>query len=109
MATPVKSPPDSAEVALIPSFYYELLHSVSRPVQLAELLLSDGIITNETAETITSNEDVQHKRKLLDAVQDSVEHRPNPEEIIRQLLAALEKTGVDIFRINSMKEFVEGE
>ena len=109
MTAPVKSPPRSPEVALIPHFYDDLLRWVSRPVQLSELLMSDGIITDKTAETITSNEDVQHKRKLLDAVQDSVEHRPNPEETIQQLLIALEKTGVHFYYIALMKDFIEGE
>ena len=109
MATPVKSSPRSPEVALIPRYYDDLLRWVYRPVQLARLLLSDGIIANKTAETITSDQDVQHKRKLLDAVQDSVEHRPNPDETIRQLLVALEKTGVSTTYIHWMKVFVDGE
>ena len=109
MATPDKSPPHSPEVALIPHFYDEFFEEISHPVQLAQLLLSDGIITNKTAETITSDEDVQHKRTLLDAIQDTVVHRPHPEETIRRLFIALEKTGFTTDYIRFLEEFVEGE
>ena len=109
MATPDKSHPHSPEVALIPRFYNEFLQEISHPVQLAQLLLSDGIITNKTAETITSDEDVQHKRTLLDAIQDTVVHRPQPEETIRRLFIALEKTGFSTDNIRFLEEFVEGE
>ena len=107
MAT-VKSPPLSAEVALIPRWHDHLLREVSRTVQLAELLLLDRIITNRTAETITSDEDVQQKQTLFEAVQDAVVHCPQPEETIRSLLVALEKAGVHTDYIRWMKEFVDG-
>ena len=109
MATPDKSSPHSPEVALIPHFYDDFLQEISHPVQLAQLLLSDGIITNKTAETITSDEDVQHKRTLLDAIQDTVVHGPQPEETIRRLFKALEKTGWDPESIRVLEKFVEGE
>ena len=109
MATSGKSPPRSPEEALILHIYDHLLRVVSRPVQLAQLLLSDGIITNKTAETITSDEEVQHKRTLLDAIQDAVVHRPNPEETIQRLFIALEKTGFDADHIRWLEEFVDGE
>ena len=106
MATPVKSPLDSPELALIPRFYDDLLQEISRPVQLAGLLLSDGIITNKTAKAITSDKDVDHKRTLLDAVQDTVIHSPHPEETIRLLFIALKKTGSDI---GFLEEFADGQ
>ena len=109
MATPGKSPPRSPEELLIPRFYDYLLRKVSSPTHLTQLLLSDGIITNKTAETITSDEDVQHKRTLLDAVQDTVVHRPNPEETIRRLFIALEKTGFGRDTIRFFEKFIDGE
>ena len=109
MATYDRSPPRSPEEALIPYFYDGFLEAVSRPVQLAELLMSDGIITNKTAKSITSNKGVQHKQTLLDAIQDTVVHGPHPEETIRLLFIALEKTSVSTEDIRVLEEFVDGE
>ena len=109
MATPVKSPPRSPETAIIPRLYNILVDVLSRPVQVAELLLSDGIITSKTAETISSDEDVGHKRTLLDAVQDVVVHSPHPEETISRLFIAMKKTGGGIDLTRVMRGFAEGE
>ena len=101
-----KTPSRSPEVEAFRREYNDLLHYVDRPVELAHLLFSEGVISSETEDAITSDEDVEGKHVLLDAVDHALLHASDREAMFRSVVRALEKI-YDYTYL--MKEFVDGE
>ena len=86
-----------------------LLGDLKRPVQLAELLLSEGIIPSETKDTITSNEDVQQKQAVINAMQYALVHTPDAKDTFRRLRKAWKKAGFYTYWFGEMKDLIAGE
>ena len=110
------TPSPSLQELAIRRHYNTLLSLISSPVQLAELLFSDGIIRRETNERVTSEEDEDHaKRILLDAVQCALAQTSDQEEVMSSFCSTLEKVGVrseyygQPFYIGKIKAFIAGE
>ena len=101
-----KPPSRSPEVEAFRQTYKYLLHHVRRPVKLAQLLFAQGIISSETKNAITSDEDVEGKRALLDAAEHALVHASDREAMFQSLVEALEKV---YEYTNEMKKFVDGE
>ena len=101
-----KPPSQSPEVAAFRQEYNYLLDNVDRVVEFSRLLFSKGIIGSETKNAITSDEDVDGKRALLDAAEHALVQASDREAIFRSLVEMLEKIGYDT---DDMKEFVDGE
>ena len=106
----------SAEETVVRRYYNDLLRTVSDPVKLAQLLFEDGMISQETKESIRSDDDdvQQRKRTLLDAVQRVLAQATDREKLMSTLFLAFEKSGVPShhswdFCTDQMKEFVAGE
>lgn len=79
-------------------YYNDLLRCTFRPAQLAELLFSDCIIRRETKDSITSDEDEEHaKRVLLDAVQCDLAQARDAVTIMRSLCTSLKKRCPGLF------------
>ena len=89
MDGPTKPPSRSPEVDDFRWEYIDLLRNVRRPVELAQLLFSKGIISSETKNAITSDEDVVGKRVLLDAAKHALVYASDREAMLRSLLSAL--------------------
>ena len=106
MNDPAKTPSRSPEVEAFRREYNDLLGRVIRPVELARLLFSEGIISSETKNAITSDKDVQGKRTLLDAVEHALVHASDREAMFKSLVEALKKIDYYTYHI---KEFVHGE
>ena len=98
----------SCEVAAFRRYYDSLLRNVRRPVQLAELLFADGLISKETKTKLTSDEDLEQKRTLLDAIQDALVHASDRKEMFQTLLRALYEINLSQ-TATYMKNFVDGE
>ena len=109
----------SPEEAAFARYYDDLLRISLRPVQLAELLYSDGIIRSETNKKVTSEEDEDHaKRILLDAVQCALAQSSDQEEVMSSFCSALEKIQVsnqeesniyEILYSEVIRNFIAGE
>lgn len=97
----------SPEEETFRQYYNDLLgREIIRPLQLAELLFAEGIISNKTKESVTSDVYVEHKRVVLDAVQHALASASNPEKMFQTLLIVLRKTGFDTYW---MEQFNAGE
>ena len=88
-------------------YHDRLLRTVSRPVELAEILVSEGVIDSDTKESVTANED--QKGSLFAALQIALAQSTDPEKTMRSLCTALEITGVATGYIRGMQEFIAGE
>ena len=99
----------SPEEAAFRHYYDDFLQNVTNPIQFAELLLQEGIIGNETKDRITSNEDEEQKRVLLDSVQQALKQSKNKSRVLLKASTALENscdlTGV----FDAMDSFIDGE
>ena len=106
MDASTKSPLLSPEVAAFRQEYKYLLRYVDRPVELARLLFAEGIISSETKNAITSDEDVEGKRAILDAAEHALVQASDREAAFRSLVEVLTK----VYKYtNDMIEFVDGE
>ena len=103
-----KSPSPSHEAAFR-RYYNDLFREVHRPVRLAELLFSDGVIQSDIKDSITSDEDEDQKRALLDAVQYALANSTDPEQTMRTVCTALGKSGVHGYYTDKLSSFVPGE
>ena len=100
----------SSEQAAFQKYYDNLLYVIDDPVQLAELLLTEGVIRSETKDSIISDEDEEHAtRSLLDDVLYSLEHNPDGGKTIQSLRIAFEKASLNTYYIDRMEEFIVGE
>ena len=107
----------SAEETVVRRYYNDLLRTVSDPVKLAQLLFEDGMISQETKESIRSDDDDQHAMQtVMDAVQRVVAQATDREKLMSTLFLAFETSGVPStsehsweFCTDRMKEFVAGE
>ena len=105
----------SAEEAAVRRYYNDLLRTVSDPVKLAKLLFKDGMISQETKESIRSDDDGQHAiQTLLGAVQRVVAQATDREKLMSSLFLAFEKSGVvshhsRMFCTDRMRKFLAGE
>ena len=78
-----KSSSRSPEEAALRRYYSDILLNVSRPVHLAELLLSEGFIRSETKENVAMDKDEEHAvRTVLDAVQLALAQSTDRDELI---------------------------
>ena len=110
MEDTAKSASPPPEEAAFRRYYNHLLRCTFLPAQLAELLFSDGIIRRETKDSINSDEDEEHaKRVLLDAVQCALTQARDTVTTMRSLCTSLKKSGVHGEDIRLMKNFVAGE
>ena len=96
----------SVQEAAFARCYQHFWEEISRPVKLAEILFSEGIITSETKTSITSDEDERQIRSLLDAVQNSLSWAKDTDEVIKKLTNALEEIGV---YTGYMQIFIDGK
>ena len=99
-------PVPSPEEETFHRFYNQLLRDINRPVQLAQLLFADGIISSETKEGVTSDADVNQKQALLDAIQHALAN--NPKKAFQRLIEALRETGLYNL-LSDMEKFNSGE
>lgn len=106
MDEPTKASSQSPEVAAFRQYYNDILRNMDRPVEFAQSLLSARVISSETKNAITSDEDVEGKRALLDAVEHALVHASDREAMFRSLVEALRIIGYYTF---SMTNFVDGE
>ena len=106
MDEPTKPPSRFVEVEAFRRYYNDLLREVDRPVEFAQLLFAEDIISSEKKNAITSDEDVEGKRVLLDAAEHALVHASDREAMFRSLVTALRRVGCSTY---SMNEFVDGE
>ena len=107
----------SPEEAALRRYYNDILRDVSRPVQLAELLFSEGIIRNETKQKVTFDKEKEHAvRAVLHDVQLALAQSSDRKKLMLSLCLALEKSGVPSsdeewwkFGTARIKEFITGE
>ena len=100
----------SPEEAAFRRCYNHLLEGASRPFQFGKLLLSEGIITSETMDSIALDGNEDHvKEALVDAVQCAFAQSSDKNLLLSSLQSALEKSGVFHSSINWMKDFIAGE
>ena len=108
MEGPPKPPSRSPEVEAFHRYYHDLLDEVYRPVELARSLFTEGVISSEPKDAITSDKDVEGKRALMDAVERALVHASNREAMFQSLVRALQKVGYyNLCRW--MTTFVDGE
>ena len=105
-----KTPSQSPEVAAFRRYYNHLLSNMDHPVKFAQFLFSKGIISSETKNAITSDEDVEGKRVLLDAAEHALVQASDREAMFRSLVEAL-RSVIYWFSdtCSSMTKFVDGE
>ena len=96
----------SPEVEAFRREYKDLLRHVYRPVELAQSLFSEGVISSETKNATTSDEDVEGKRILLHAAEHALVHASDREAMFQNLMEALKKIRYNTYWI---KKFVNGE
>ena len=119
MNDPAKTPSRSPEVEAFRREYNDFLRYVDRPVELAHLLFSEDVVSSETKDAITSDEDEDGKRILLDAVEHALVHASDREAKFQSLVRALEKVyeytnyltnSVDVEQINRLSlKLISGE
>ena len=100
----------SPEEAAFSRCHNDLLKGASSPLKFAELLLSEGVITSETRDSIAlvGNED-QAKEAVVDAVQCALAQSSDKNRLLSSLQSALVKSDVFEWRIRWMKNFIVGE
>ena len=106
-----KLPSPCPEVEAFRRYYKKLLKDVDRPVDLAELLFSDGIISLEAKDSITSasTSDVEQRRAVLGAFQHALLQSSEPSATMRSLRRAFEQAGFSNAFFRFMERVVEGE
>ena len=97
------------EEAAFRRYYNDLFSAVSRPVQLAGRLFSQGVITRDIKASITSNEDKDQKRAVLDAVQNALASSDKAHTTFEIVCRALDESGVDYLDIGKLRGFVSGK
>ena len=108
MAERAKLPVRSPEVETFHRYYNKLFSDIYSPVNLAELLFADGIISSETKENVILNTGAERTRTLLDAVQHTLEKAPDPGKTFQSLLVALRTSFWSIVP-DQMEKFYSGE
>ena len=102
----------SPEVAAFRRHYDHLLRDAKDPLLLAMFLCSEGVISREVRDSITSASisDVEQGRAVLDAFQNALRQSSKPSATMRSLRTAFEKAGFDTYySIRYVEEFVDGE
>ena len=100
----------SPEEVAIAHYYQELLSAVVRPVQLAELLASNRIISRETKESVATKKDKESAmRTLLDAVQCALAQSTHTATLMSSVYFALERSGFPSSYSMKIKAFIAGE
>ena len=102
----------SPEVAAFRRYYDDLLDTVEDPVQLATLLCSEGVISREVRDSITSasRSDVEQGRAVLDSFLNALLQSSEPSATMRSLRSAFEQAGFHTYNsIRYVEKFVDGE
>ena len=99
----------SPEEAAFRKYYDGLLSDVRNPVQFAELLLQDGVIDNATKNRITSNQDDDQKRILLDSLQKVLYQSDRKRQVLFQARSGMKNSGGDTYYFDMMNRFIYGE
>ena len=90
--------------------YNDLRDAACNPVEFSEILLSMGIISRETRDSIALDRDEVHaKRALLDSVQYAIAQSSDKNGLLSDLYKALLQSGVPNDRIYWMEDFITGE
>ena len=98
------------EVAAFRRYYNDLLEHVNRPVDLAELIFSDDIISREVKDSITAaRTDVEQRRTVLDAFEHALLQSSQPSATMRSLWGAFQQAGFLTGCFLDMEQFVDGE
>ena len=90
MSERAKSTLRSPEEETFHRFYNTILDSDFDQVFAAKLLFDDNIISSETKDSITSDE--EGKRALLDAAQHALANSSDPEKTFQSVLRAFRET-----------------
>ena len=90
--------------------YNDLRDAARHPYIFSEILLSKGIITSETRDSIASDRDeVGAKEAILHAIQCAIAQSSDKNRLLSSIKSALEESDVPGYRIYWMKDFIVGE
>ena len=105
-----RMPSPCPEVTAFRQYYNVLLGDVRRPVDLAESLFLDSVISREAKNSVTSaSTDVAQRRAVLDAFQNALLQSSEPSTTMRSLRRAFERARLDNYYIRKVEKFVDGE
>ena len=99
----------SPEEAAFRYCYHNLLYCVHNPIQFAEFLIQEGVIDSDTKNRITSDEDDDPKRVLLDCLQKVLSKSEIKRPLLLKIRTAMEKSGGNTWCLDRMDEFIDGE
>ena len=99
----------SPEEAAFRYYYRDFLDSLDNPIEFAECLLHEGVIDSDTKDKITSDEDDDQKRVLLDCVQKVLSKSETKGPLLLKIRKATENSGGDTYYLGRMEGFVDGE
>ena len=105
----VEQPLPSPEVVAFRRYYNDLLRFVDRPVDLARLLISEGVISEEVTRRLTWESVREQGRVILDAFEQSLLQSSEPRATLRCLARAFEQAGSYSRHILRMKSFADCE
>ena len=98
------------EEAAFRKCYKYLLDAACRPVEFSKTLLSKGIITSETRDSIALDRDeVRAKEAILHAIQCAIAQSSDKDRLLSSIKSALEESGVPFGCLYWMKDFITGE
>ena len=99
----------SPEEAAFRTYYGSLLVNLRNPVQFAESLLQEGVIDNATKNRITSNQDDDQKRILLDSLQKVLYQSDRKGQVLFQARSGMKNSGGETYWFDLMNDFIDGE
>ena len=88
-------------------YYDDVLWNIPNPILFAEALSQEGIIGSETKDRITSNEDDNPKRLLLDSVQDALHQSTSKKQFLMKTRRAMGNSGGCVDSFDLMDNFVD--
>ena len=106
-----KPPSPSLEAEAFRRYYIDLVpYFRYGPVEQAEVLVSQGVISKEVKKSVSSaSTDVERGKVLQEAFQQALVQTSDPSATMRSLRRAFEQAGLSTSSIDEMEEFVDGE
>ena len=106
-----KPPSLCLEVEAFRRYYNDLAPTFRRhAVDLAKVLFSDGVISKEVKESVSSaSPDVERGKVLQDAFQQALVESSDPSATMRSLRRAFQQAFGSTYYNDKMKKFVDGE
>ena len=98
------------EEAAFRKCYKYLLEAACRPVEFSKTLLSKGIITSETRDSIALDRyEVRAKEAILHAIQCAFAQSSDKDRLLSSIQSALIESGVSPHLVYWMEGFIAGE